>query len=496
MTNSIQQSNSNIPTQSTLEMRVKLEKEAKGRGGYRWNEQDLFNALQWFSTTMDNTSNSATESHQSRHDSCTSEKQNIKSFLESLLRNPGILFHRTLVGHKRKRSSGVGAMSTAASGSGSSSDGSIVEGTLLPFILAYCLSHCTHDGKEVVDDDDDDDDETYCGSSTLPQQVLSTDWLASILTDKQVLSTDWLVSILTDIAMERRLTEVLYNKYSRVLKSSTTSSNKTTSVVEQMLDYFSQPGMIVQSVYAAKLYMCYLRLLENDGKHTNRSKEDPDSLNAIEEEGAAITFLQKLQSLAEIHQDVAQVLFLMALEPIKRCTIPRCDDLGWIQYAISTCKDEILIHAIGLEPELEMAFHPIFVAIINTIQNCEVKVYNLSPCFICMLAKVHTPFAKALLSELIGHYVEHQKRMPTFIAKEAMKLCCSSEFESKDVVDDDPRLIVEKCRGIIQLWKMTSVKMNILLTDAIENERAKSVEQNDHLAVLTLDEISRRITVD
>jgi hypothetical protein len=484
MNTSTDRSNANAPSQNkSLGMRAKLEKEARGRGGYRWNEQDLFNAFQWFVTsTRSNITKASSSSSLACNPSSHAEKYNITSFLESLLRNPGIMFYRTLIGRKRKRNSTLNTTSNNCAAFGTSSD-VVMEGPLLPFILAYCLSHCIIEAEEPADDKIPHKSSTQHG-----------------------ISMDWLESILTDVAMERRLTEILYNKYSRLLQSSATntakfhgslshssssSSDQVASVLEQMIDYFSQPSIIVQSVYASKLYTCYLRLLDNDGNH--------DSLHGVQEEGTAvgkvyintekaITFLKKLQSLAEFHQDVAQVLFLIAFEPIKRVGM-YLDDWGWIRHTISTSKDEVLNHTIGREPELEMVFHPISEAIINTIQNCEV--YNISPCLVCMLAKIHSPFAKEFLYELIRCYVEHQRQVPIFIANEAIK--CSSLSEEKETAVDDPGLIVEKCRSIFQLWKNTCQRMKTLLIGAIENERASSIDQMDNIALLALDEIERII---
>lgn len=467
-------------------MRARLEKEARGRGGYRWNERDLFNAFQWFtatSTTMPSSSSSSLTSHPSNNNCSTSENCDSASFLEFLFRNPGITFHRTLIGHKRKRNSAIQHFATYNCAATSSSSDNAIEGPLLPFILGYCLSHCT------LDTDESEEDKAGCVSSM-----------------QHVPSMEWLVSVLTDIATERRLTEVLYNNYSRILQNSaantttrtsdgdishpsSSSSRHVTSVMDQMKQCFSQPSIIVQSAYASKLYTCYLRLLKNDDKHTC-NKENMDTSHGAQERGRlnterAVAFLQKIQALAEFHQDVAQVLFLMALEPIKRSRMYH-DDLGWVRYAFSMTHDELLNHAIGSEPEPNMAFHPIAESIIHTIHNCEV--YNISPCLICMLGKIHSLFAKELLNQLTRCYVKHQKQVPAFIAKEALQL--SSVSDSKDTVDD-PRLVVEKCRGVMQLWKNTSKKMRLLLTEVVENEKTTATEQTDSLALMALNEIER-----
>jgi hypothetical protein len=43
----------------------------------------------------------------------------------------------------------------------------------------------------------------------------------------------------------------------------------------------------------------------------------------------------------------------------------------------------------------------------------------------------------------------------------------------------------------MQLWKNTSKKMRLLLTEVVENEKTTATEQTDSLALLALNEIER-----
>lgn len=240
-------------TMERIQRRKELIREASGRGGYIWSNKQLHNALLWFTTPVDDESASGNPNERN------GDKRDFQMFVESLLRNPGILCNRPLVGKKRLR------------------DDDELKGPLLPHILSFLGVKCKERNEQCADKS-----EKYEIS------------LESILT-----------TVLASIANARTNTDEPQQSTQEPQQLWHHDKGKT----QEFLKYFLQPRTIINSTYAAHLYTQYLEM-------ATKTEEVDDSNNNIP--SRALLFLEKVRALAVIKQEVAEVFLLMILEPIRR----------------------------------------------------------------------------------------------------------------------------------------------------------------------------------
>jgi len=341
----------NRSTIEKIQRRKELIREASGRGGYIWSNKQLHNALLWFTTADD-------ESASGNPNERNGNKRDVYLFVESLLRNPGILCNRPLVGKKRLRD-----------------DDDELKGPLLPHILSFLEAICKERNEQCTDKS-----EKY-GIT-----------LESILT--AVLSS--IANARTTIEETRQNTQEPQQLWHQDKESEGKS--------QEFLNYFLQPRTIINSTYAAHLYTQYLEM-------ASKTEEGDDSNNNIP--SGALLFLEKVRALAVIKQEVAEVFLLMILEPIRRQLSHNNDN--WFD-AISS---EFTFHVPDSDVEEGRAFHHLSRTVVGTVTIH--NIYRFPSTLLATLGQIYFALAKEFLDKLISCAIDSHGQIPKFVANQAMR---------------------------------------------------------------------------
>jgi hypothetical protein len=185
-----------------IERRKELIMEARGKGGYIWNDKQLHNAMLWFTSDDADICRNKSDHRNTSKD--------LKIFLQSLLCNPGILSSRPLVvGKKRQRD-----------------DDDSPQGPLLPHILSLILIQST------------EQDERYTGNLDI--------------------SLEHTIAVLSAISNDRNIrtgelpqsTQQRWDYYDK-------NDEETPKL---SWNYLMHPTTLTKSMYAAYLYSHYLEL--------------------------------------------------------------------------------------------------------------------------------------------------------------------------------------------------------------------------------------------
>ena len=408
--------------------------EASGKGGYIWNNKQLHNAMLWF-TSDDHNDNANSKN---RSEQCSNNREDLKLFIESLLRNPGILCSRPLlIGKKRRRHNDR------------------PQGPLLPHILSSLLQEA-HTKKEEGRDADKLDislEHTIAVLSTLPNT--------------------------TDMATGGG--GGLQQSSSSTQQQIWDHDTKVEGKPRKLWNYFLHPSTLTKSMYATHLYSLYLEMAIQKDQGNDGQCNSIANTNIPRE---ALLFLDQMKALAGIKHAVAEVFLLMTLEPIKR---QHTIGSHWIDALSSS--DKITLDIPDSDDEESRAFHILSRSVIDTvtIQN----IHKFSPILLCAMGKKNFDFAKACLDTLVSCVLE----IPKLVANYALQSLTSSPsccVEDTRITEMKPHLIYDKCVIIAKEWSTEHGTMAFLLRDIL-NLRLMALLQsgNDDGGVQALQEFSR-----